>query len=518
MISALLLAVALTGARADSAPAAAVTSDDPAVQLWINNDRRFLPGDDAKVQVRTREDGYLLVLHVDTEGHLRVLFPLDPKDDDFVRGGRKYEVRGRGGRESFTADSHSGRGTLYAAVSSDPYKFDGYVVGDHWDYRALAPNRLASDPEAELNDLVRRMSQDDFDYDLLTYDVADRVAYSDYSTPYYSSGYLDSCFSCGYRPYRSGISIGLFFGRPYRRAYYDPFFPAYDPFYDPFFYDPYYYPAYYSPFYYPRAYRPVYYNPYPHYYGYYNTPGHRYNAPYTPYRLRGNSTVFTGYRGRGFGDVRSVNTIYVPPRSRVIQPGVSSPARRMSADPHQVGTPVVAPSARRNGQRVEPRPSSSDQQRQGAASGRQPATRDVQARPSGSTDGRRNAASGSRQEAMPQDVSPRRDVSPRDASPRDVTPRRVEVDRPQIERAPVAAPREQAPEARPGRREEPARSAPPPQPSDDRSPRSSGGSGGGGDRGSGGGRSVAPPSAPSWSGGSGGGGGGQASGGGGRRR
>ena len=127
MISALLLSFALAGARADSASAAMVSTDDPAVQLWINNDRRFLPGDDAKVQVRTRDDGYLLVVHVDTDGHLRVLFPLDPRDDDFVRGGRKYEIRGRGGRESFTADSRTGRGTVYAALSSDPYKFDGYV-------------------------------------------------------------------------------------------------------------------------------------------------------------------------------------------------------------------------------------------------------------------------------------------------------------------------------------------------------------------------------------------------------
>src|SRR5262245_23681668 len=259
MISALLLTFALAGAHADSA-APTVRSDDPSVQLWISDDRRFLPGDRAKVQVRTRDDGYLLVLHVDTDGHLRVLFPIDPRDDDFVRGGRKYEIRGRGGREAFTADSKTGQGTVYAAVSSDPYKFDGYVLGDHWDYQALAPQRLSTQPESELNDLVRRMSQDDFDYDILTYEVLDRVAYSDYySSPYYTtpyySGYYDSCFSCGYR-YRSGFAFSIFYGAPYRRYYYDPFYPVYNPFYDPFFYDPYYYPGYYSPFYYPRIYYP----------------------------------------------------------------------------------------------------------------------------------------------------------------------------------------------------------------------------------------------------------------------
>ena len=180
------------------------------------------------------------------------------------------------------------------------------------------------------------MSQGDFDYDILTYDVLDRVAYSDYSTPYYTSGYYGSCFSCGYRPYRSGLSIGLFFGRPYRRSYYDPFYSAYDPFYDPFFYDPYYYPAYYRPFY-PRSYYPSYF-PRDRFYGYYNTPGRRYAAPYTPYRFRGNDAVLTGYRGRGFTGARAVNTVYIPPRSRVIQPVATSPGRRADRARADVGS------------------------------------------------------------------------------------------------------------------------------------------------------------------------------------
>ncbi len=511
MISALLFSVVLAGAPADSAAAATVSIDDPAVQLWINNDRRFLPGDAAKVQVRTRDDGYLLVLHVDTEGHLRVLFPLDPKDDDFVRGGRKYEIRGRGGRESFTADSRPDRGTVYAAVSAAPYRLDGYVLGDHWDYRALAPNLLPKDPEAELNDMVRRMSQGDFDYDLLTYDVLERTAYSDYSTPYYASDYgYGSCFSCGYRPYGSGLSIGLSFGRPYR-SYYDPYFPAYDPFYDPFFYDPYYYPAYYRPFYHPRVYYP-----FDRTYGYYNTPGRRFVGQYTPYRFRGNDVVVAGYRGRGFTGVRSVNTVYLPPRSRVIQPVATSPGRRAGTGSTVVNPTVGAPAARRDNRRVESRPATRDQQSPTAvAERRQP--QDVEARRSGTSDGRRNATS--RQEAMPQDASPLREatpdprdvgsrnVSPRNADPRDVTPRRAEVDRPQVERAPAPPPRQAAPQATQSRREEPSRSSPPPSDA-----RSSGGSSGGSDRG--GGRAEAPSGRSS----GGGGGGGQASGGGGGRR
>jgi Domain of unknown function (DUF4384) len=327
MISVLLLPLLL-----DVAPAPAVAPhDDPPIRLWINNDRRFLPGDRAKVEVRTKDDGYLLVFHVDPEGHLRVLFPLDPDGDNFVRGGKKYEIRGRGGRESFEIDNTTGKGTVYAAVSRDAFRFDGFVEGDHWDYRALAPSRLPNDPEQDLNELVRRVAQGDFDYDLLNYYVSDRVAYrSDYS-PYYGSSYYDGCyrFSCSsYYGSPFNVSIGLFFGRPYRRYYYDPYFYAYDPFYNPFFYDSYYYAP---------IYRPRYVYPYSRYYHdqYFYDRYRTYRQPNTPYRFRGADGVTVGFRDR-FGPTRSVNTVYNPPVSHIREPAVATPARRLKsplADP-----------------------------------------------------------------------------------------------------------------------------------------------------------------------------------------
>jgi hypothetical protein len=218
MISALLLPLFLAGTAASVGGA---PGGDPPIRLWINNDGRFLRGDYAKVQVRTKDDGYLIVLHVDPEGYLRVLFPLDPDEDNFVRGGKKYEVRGRGGREAFEADGKGG-GTVYAAVSHESLRFDGFVMGDHWDYRALAPSRLSNNPEAELNELVRRMAQENFDYDLLSYQVIESVVYaSDYS----------------YVPSNFAISADLFSGRPFRR-FDSPFLFAFDPFFDPFLFDP----------------------------------------------------------------------------------------------------------------------------------------------------------------------------------------------------------------------------------------------------------------------------------------
>ena len=437
MISALLLPMFLAGAPIDRA---APPVGDPAVQLWINNDRRFLPGDRAKVQVRAREDGYLLVLHVDPDGYLRVLFPLDPKDDNFVRGGHKYEIRGRAGRESFSADSRYGQGTVYAAVSPDPFHFDQVVLGDHWDYRTLAPNRLPRDPESDLNDVVRRLASGSFDYDILTYDVIERVVYADnYSTPYYGSygygsAYYGGCggyyFSCG-RPYYGSpysLSIGLFFGRPHRRFYYDPFYAAYDPFYDPFFYDPFYYRPVYS---YPL--RPFY--PYPYGYGgsyYQRFPG--YNRPFTPYRFRPTDGVLAGYRDRRFDLRRSVNTIYLPPNTRVREPITSSPVRRVAE--RTVADQPTGTAVRETTRRPEPNIE------------RRRLDRPIEARRAREPEQRRSSGSDARtrRSDMPVEIRP---------PSRDAQPQRVV--QPQIERAPVEARRASDPDAQPSRREEETR-------------------------------------------------------------
>jgi len=341
MYPALLLPLLL--AAAPGHPAATPPSV-PAIQIWLNNDRRFFPGDQGRVQVQTLEDGYLLVLHVDPDGHLRVVFPVDPTDDNFIRGGKKYEVRGRAGRETFDVDNRTGHGTVYAAVSKSAFRFDDFVVGDHWDYKTIAPNRLPEDPESDVTELVRKMAQGSFDYDLLGYDVIEHVYASSgyYDNSSYASVYYGSSWCC------SGISFGFAFGYPYRYPYY-PYYPAYwYPYATPYYG---YYP------YYGYAYYPYYgygYYPYGHYhnYGYYPYHGHYYGGgpyyrsryyprvnPLDNYRYRGYQTA-NGFRGVSGGQgvnadyrdrrytFRSDNTVYTPPGRRVAGAEVNSPLRR----------------------------------------------------------------------------------------------------------------------------------------------------------------------------------------------
>jgi len=308
MLSALMLFTAFLAPPASGPGPAAAQQDDPAIRIWLNDDGRYQRGDRVKVQVKARDDGYLLVLNVDPDGRLRVLFPLDPSDDALIRGGKKYEITGRGDRESFTIDQRSGHGTVYAAVSHDPFKFEGYVTGDHWDYTALDDMHVSDKPEADLNQFVQRLARSDFDYDVLGYDVFENVVYASGATTVYDYNYGPMLYSDWYGGYGcygywgcggSSIFIGIGIGHRHR-YFYDPFYtPFYTPFYDPFYYRPFYY---YPTYYYPRYRYPYYHYPY----AYYN-PGYRYPAgrrPYggyytTPWRQRSAPVLASSFQWRG---------------------------------------------------------------------------------------------------------------------------------------------------------------------------------------------------------------------------
>jgi hypothetical protein len=212
------------------------------VTVRLNHDQ-FTAGDHARVYVQTAQDGYLVVLHADAEGRVRVLFPLDPADDDFVRGGKKLEVRSRGDRDAFQIEARDGSGTVLAAVAPDAFDFGAFTTNDHWDFRALgaASGAVRDDPLARLTEIAQKMSGDSagrFDYDYATYvvnsrDIASRYGYgSRYGFYPYHFGYYDPfcydpfffgvssfCYGAGYGfGFRGGYGFGFGFPiyRPYR--------------------------------------------------------------------------------------------------------------------------------------------------------------------------------------------------------------------------------------------------------------------------------------------------------------
>ena len=290
MHSALMLFAAVLGIPIGAPAPAAVRQDDPAIRIWLSDDGRYQRGDRAKVQVKAREDGYLLVLNVDPDGRLRVLFPLEPSDDALIRGGKKYEIIGRGGREAFTVDQR-GRGTVYAAISRDPFRFESYVAGEHWDYAALDAVRISDKPESDLNQFVRKIARTDFDYDILGYDVYENVVYAGPATAYgYGPAFYPSYYG-GWGWGGTSLFIGLGFGHRHR-FFGNPFF------FDPFFFNPFFVnPFFFNTFFF----QPVFFVPVRPFFGF---PVRR--PPFggffaIPWRQRSGGSTFTGgfqWRGR----------------------------------------------------------------------------------------------------------------------------------------------------------------------------------------------------------------------------
>lgn len=445
-----------------NAGAVRVSAADPSVRVSLDRGD-YEPGDEARVTVSVRDDGYLLVLRLSPDGYVRVLFPLDPGDDNFVRGNGAYEIRGRGDRDAFTVSSSSGTGTVYAAWSTEPFRFDDYVLGDHWDYRVLDGSQLQGDAEAALTELAQRMSTGHFDYDLASYSVARQVAYSGtthyvtmYPVPYvypYPYPYPAGCYYSGWCGSSSffSVSIGFGWGR-WRAAWYDPYY------YDPYWHRPYY------------RYHPTYYGCYGCGYRYpsvvvINRPGYRGNYPYQwkPGHRGGGGLPGVQYRPRGVAYAsamgESVSPLYDASRYRRVaeraggtqvyrrQPttifgapagsGSSAGAARRApgqqvevirggvrggpTPPRRVGeSDGVIDLRGRNGTRVAPRTGngvnagSSSGQRRGVAEPRR-------SEPASIT----RSAPGRGTRAEPRRVEPR-SVEPRAVEPRSIQPRSVE--------------------------------------------------------------------------------------------
>jgi hypothetical protein len=152
----------------------AVPAKDTPVRLKLS-DEIYVTGDRARVTVKTAKDGYLIVMRVDTEGRVRVLFPVDPVDSANVRGGKEFEIKGRGDRNAFNIAEKKGAGLVFAAFSEKPFDFAPFATGSHWNFDALVPEGDKPDPEAAMLSLVDRMGDKHYDYDALPYAVEEGV-------------------------------------------------------------------------------------------------------------------------------------------------------------------------------------------------------------------------------------------------------------------------------------------------------------------------------------------------------
>jgi hypothetical protein len=178
--NALILVAVMAGVAAaqDSQPGQGASPPnagpgDPVVRVTLNSNSVYDRGDRARVFVKVRDDGYIVVLHATPDGHVRPLYPAEPTDDNHVAGGTKFEVRSRQDGEAFRVSDTHGTGMVYVAYSQQPFKFDDFMTGDHWDQDAFPDSGVTGHEEAVMTDLVQHMATGaHFDYDLATYRIA----------------------------------------------------------------------------------------------------------------------------------------------------------------------------------------------------------------------------------------------------------------------------------------------------------------------------------------------------------
>lgn len=236
MLTALALFAALSSPPAAPVVATRLDSERSRVSVWTDRgDDPYQTGRSARVYVRADRDAYVTIFRVDTDGQIRVLFPHDPWEDNFVRGGREFEVQDTRDNDAFYVDDYPGVGYIFAVASPAPFDYDAITSGDHWDYRVVSDGRVRGDPYVALTDLAQRIvpeNDNDWDYDLVPYyverhyDYPRFLCYDCHSYASYSAWdpYAYSCVRFRivefddpyYYPYRYYGGTRVVFTRPYR--------------------------------------------------------------------------------------------------------------------------------------------------------------------------------------------------------------------------------------------------------------------------------------------------------------
>src|SRR6266516_2777717 len=157
---------ALSTAGAQTAPTLTAAS----VRVWLS-DSNYQVGARARVFVNLRDPGYLVLLHADAAGRIRVLYPLSPDEPALAPAAATLEVSGWDDRAAFVVPAGSGGGTIVAVRSRAPLRFDDLRNDTGWDYaNSLLFQPTAGNPLAALLDIADRMTGGaHYQYDVAVY-------------------------------------------------------------------------------------------------------------------------------------------------------------------------------------------------------------------------------------------------------------------------------------------------------------------------------------------------------------
>jgi hypothetical protein len=170
------VALGLLAQTAAQLPSGHRPAGDPGVRVWVT-DTLYQVGAGARVYVKLREPGYLVVLHTDALGRIRVLYPVAPGNQSVLPADAPYEVTGPDDGATFRVETR-GRGTLLAARSPHPFQFDPLRHANRWDYeQALLLQPTAGNAFAALLDIADRVADGQpYDFDVTAYGTTASLA------------------------------------------------------------------------------------------------------------------------------------------------------------------------------------------------------------------------------------------------------------------------------------------------------------------------------------------------------
>ncbi|CAN5846021.1 hypothetical protein BH23GEM8_BH23GEM8_14560 [soil metagenome] len=120
---------------------------DIRARIWVDGDRAFhRVGDRLRIRFSTSEDAHVALIHVDPDGRLDFLYPANPWDSDYVRGGRYHSLplSSQGG---LTVRTRTGIGYIFMIASPIPLDYRHFSRGRNspWDW-SYAGRNVNGDP------------------------------------------------------------------------------------------------------------------------------------------------------------------------------------------------------------------------------------------------------------------------------------------------------------------------------------------------------------------------------------
>ncbi len=211
--TALLMLVAIFVAQTASAQSTLRRAyDDLEVDIWTDKDdgSNYLEGDEITIYFRASRDAYVTIYDLDTRGNVNLLFPADPRDNNYIEGDVVYVIPDRGDDYALTLEGPPGWERIQIVASAYPYDVPDWrgprpvKDDDYWD------DDYDGDDDRFIEKINRRYFPNDrVAYDQVSFYVAPRY--------YYKPERADCYGDCGtvYIDYPSGCEVyvnGVFWG------------------------------------------------------------------------------------------------------------------------------------------------------------------------------------------------------------------------------------------------------------------------------------------------------------------